>query len=140
MELFFQLLPCSDGSRCQRGVPAERWSGEGQSEKPNFHMFGCSCDAKLSRELADVLHLASAVVATELGELWHLELGWRRQLVVDFRIWLRIHDGTPFRGDPKLIPQDLSQLILEASRPCAKGLTGLVVRNRPCCVLALPSQ
>ena len=103
-------------------------------------MFGCSCDAKLSRILAGVLHRASAVIATELGELRHLELGWRRQLVVDVWIRLGVGDGPPLRGDSKLISQDLSQLILESSRPCAKGLTGLVVRNRPCCVLALPSQ
>ena len=103
-------------------------------------MFGCSCDAKLSRISANVLHRASAVIATELGELWHLELGWRRQLVVEVWIRLGVGDSTYFRGDSKLIPQDLSQLILDAFRPCAKGLAGLVVRNRPYCVLALPSQ
>ena len=71
-------------------------------------MFGCSCDAKLSCISADVLHRASAVIATELGELRHLELGWRRQLVVDVGIWLGIGDGTPLRGNPELVPQDLS--------------------------------
>ena len=103
-------------------------------------MFGCSGYSQLSGVSADMLNCTGVVVATELGELRHLELGRWRQLIVDFWIWLGVRDDAPLRGDPKLVPQDLSQLILKASCPCAIGLVGLVMRNRPCFVLALPSQ